>query len=93
MEDVLFFVPPAIAWILVGLAGHSVLFRKLAAAVSTPRTLAIVSLPIAVILGPIWAVVAFLAPSMQHCPACKQPIRRDASVCPRCNRDLATTGT
>jgi|GEM_PF-4487462 len=76
-----------ILWSGLGLIGSLVLLSKSA----TPeRTIFVVilSIPHAIVFGPIFLLIALAGQPQQQCPYCQSSINRIATVCAKCTRDL-----
>ena len=50
---------------------------------------AIFSLPHAVVFGPFWLLLSLTLSEQQMCPHCRSSIDSQASVCPKCTRQIA----
>jgi hypothetical protein len=69
-----------ILWIACGI---------IAAAIGHRKGEAIGGLVIGLMLGPLGIIIALLSKgSRKECPYCKELIHKDATVCPRCQRDI-----
>ena len=73
-------------WCGSGLLGTTIWFVKNTAFPRHAVILAIVTIPLALVLGPIWLLIQLTGYSVKKCPYCKSAVRGDATVCPHCTR-------
>lgn len=76
-----------ILWSGLGLIGTAVLLTKSARKSQAPVG-GLLSLPFAVVFGPIFLLIALTARAQKLCPHCKSSIDREATACPECTRDV-----
>lgn len=79
-------------WIAAGLAGYLLYLYKQSTDVGEVLVLGVFSLPIALLLGPLWLLLSLGSTAIRLCPHCRRKMRVDATVCPHCTRALALRG-
>ena len=75
-------------WCGSGLLGTAILVFKNSAFRGRKAIYAILTVPHALMFGPIWLLLSLLGYSAKECPFCKSTIRADATVCSECTRSL-----
>ena len=75
-------------WCGLGLLGTAIMVRKNAAIPGISVMSAILTIPHALVFGPIWLLLSLAGHKVKECPFCKSAIRADATVCAKCTRSL-----
>jgi hypothetical protein len=77
-----------VLWSGLGLLGTAIMYAR-SAEKGKATAFALFSLAHAVIFGPLFLLGALMGSPQQICPHCKSSIRKDATVCPKCTREVS----
>lgn len=75
-------------WFVLGLLGTAIMLFKNRAIFGRTLASSILTLPIALVFGPIWFLMALTTRSQKECPFCKSIIPAAATVCSECTRSI-----
>lgn len=75
-------------WIMLGLVGTAIVIWRGRKIPEFAIPMAVLSLVNAVLLGPIWPLIALAERAKKACQFCRSYIVDTATVCPKCTRAL-----